>query len=67
MSETPSTWDPTPKAEPEPRGMLAEFWSFFWENWLWWATPTVLILGGLAALVFFSQDESVAPFIYALF
>ena len=62
------TWDPTAEtAEPAQPGLAGQFWSFLWQNWAWWVTPTVLILGGLGYLIYMSKDNTVAPFIYALF
>ena len=51
----------------EKKGLVAEFFSFVWENKIWWITPTVLILVFLAVIVYFTNGSSIAPFFYALF
>ncbi len=69
MSETSNTaWDPSAApAEAAPRGLVGDFFAFLWENKWWWMVPTFLILGLLGFVIFSAQDNSVAPFIYALF
>ena len=63
------TWDPAAKPAPTAaeRGFFADLLLFAWENKLWWIVPTVVILVGLGVLVFVSQNDSFAPFFYALF
>lgn len=42
--------------------------NFLRENWLWIVTPLVLVLGGLAFMVWFmGGDDTSAPFIYNIF
>lgn len=43
---------------------LAEYWRFLRSHPLWWLLPPLLIVGALAALVFFGGDGSVAGFVY---
>lgn len=64
-----SSWDPEAKgaAATGERGFLAELLAFAWENKAWWIVPTVVILAGLGVLVFVCQQDSIAPFFYALF
>lgn len=46
---------------------MSEFWKFLMENKIWWITPIVVILLALFALIFLTQGEGIAPFVYALF
>lgn len=61
---TGSSWDPTEATQGEEE---ETFLQFLGANWLWWATPMVLVLVALLLVVFLAQDSEVAPFIYALF
>ena len=70
-----TSWDPNEKAAPIPagaeaapeRGFFADLLVFAWENKIWWIAPTVIILVGLAVMVYFAQKDTIAPFFYALF
>jgi len=64
QSPAGSSWDPTKADTAEQE---ETFLQFLGSNWLWWATPMVLVLVALLAVVFLAQDSEVAPFIYALF
>ncbi|MEW6744883.1 MAG: DUF5989 family protein [Planctomycetota bacterium] len=56
------------ETSPEQRSSLVgQFFSFLWENKIWWITPTVLILVLLAVVVYLTSGSSIAPFFYALF
>jgi Family of unknown function (DUF5989) len=48
-------------------GIVGEFFSFLWDQKLWWMIPmmTVFLIFGL--LLVFTQGSAVAPFIYTLF
>ncbi|MFH0945466.1 MAG: DUF5989 family protein [Planctomycetota bacterium] len=46
---------------------MGEFWKFLMENKAWWITPTVVIILGLVALIWLTDGESIAPFVYNLF
>jgi len=48
-------------------GIVAELFSFLWEQKLWWMIPmmSVFVLFGL--LLVFTQGSALAPFIYTLF
>ena len=45
--------------------LVGEFFSFAWQNKVWWIIPIVLVL--LLLAVFIVTGTSVAPFIYTLF
>lgn len=47
--------------------VLKELGLFLWQNRCWWIAPIVIIVILLGALIFFTQNSSVVPFIYALF
>ena len=47
--------------------ILGEFWSFLKARKKWWLTPIVVMLILLGALIVFSQNSALAPFIYTLF
>ncbi len=46
--------------------VIAEYRVFLRRHFLWWILPPVLILAGLAALVCFGGDGSVAGFVYGV-
>ncbi len=48
------------------QSLIREFLAFLRANRKWWLLPLVLVLLGLAALVFLSST-AVAPFVYTLF
>ncbi len=51
----------------QPRtGLFAEFVDFVLHNKKWWLTPIILVLLGVAALVWLG-GSGIAPFIYAIF
>ena len=71
--ETKPSWDPElddPQAPIIPIrdrvGIMGEFWTFLWENKIWWLAPTVLVLAVLALVLFLAGGSVVAPFFYAL-
>ncbi|HPO06268.1 MAG TPA: DUF5989 family protein [Candidatus Gracilibacteria bacterium] len=47
--------------------MLQEFFRFVWKRKLWWMAPLFLIMLVLSALIIFTQNSILAPFIYTLF
>ncbi len=47
--------------------ILKEFWEFLRVRKKWWLTPIVIFLVLLGALIVFTQNSAVAPFIYTLF
>jgi hypothetical protein len=47
--------------------ILKELWGFLKVRKRWWLAPIVIVLILLGALIIFSQQSSVAPFIYTLF
>jgi len=47
--------------------ILKEFWDFLKVRKKWWLTPIVVIMVLLGALIVFSQESTLAPFIYTLF
>ena len=49
------------------KSTIREFWEFLKERKLWWMTPIILTLLALSALIFFTAETAVAPFIYTLF
>ena len=67
-----TSWDPEAKpaagadATVE-RGFFADLLVFAWENKWWWIVPTLVILLGLGTMIFFAQEQQIAPFFYALF
>jgi hypothetical protein len=48
-------------------GIVGEFFTFLWDQKLWWMIPmmTVFLIFGL--LLVFTQGSAIAPFIYTLF
>lgn len=48
------------------QSLTREFVAFMGENKKWWLTPLILVLLGLAGLIFLS-GTAVAPFVYTLF
>ena len=50
----------------KPISLAREFWLFITENKKWWLVPILLVLGLVAALMFFGSTGA-APFIYTLF
>ncbi|MFA6091905.1 MAG: DUF5989 family protein [Elusimicrobiota bacterium] len=46
--------------------LIRELFDFMLENKKWWMIPIVVVLLGMAALVFLSGSAA-APFIYTLF
>jgi hypothetical protein len=46
---------------------LKEFWQFLRVRKRFWLLPLIIILALFAALVVFTKDSVVAPFIYVLF
>ena len=65
-----TSWDPEAKpadAEPIERGFFADLMLFAWENKWWWIVPTLVILLGLGTMIYFAQEQQIAPFFYALF
>ncbi|MBI3507686.1 MAG: hypothetical protein HY059_22860 [Proteobacteria bacterium] len=48
------------------QSLIREFAGFLMENKKWWLIPLVLVLLGLAGLIFLS-GTAVAPFVYTLF
>jgi hypothetical protein len=46
---------------------MREFWKFLMENKVWWITPMVVILVGLVFLIYVTQGDAIAPFVYTLF
>lgn len=46
---------------------MRDFWRFLMENKVWWITPTVLVLVLLVALIMYTNDGQIAPFVYSLF
>lgn len=47
--------------------LLKEFWGFLRVRKKWWLTPIIVMFLLLGALIFFTQSNVVAPFIYTLF
>jgi hypothetical protein len=47
------------------KALATDFWHFLTHYKAWWITPIVLVLLGLAALVFLTDDPAVVPFIYS--
>ena len=47
------------------RDAPADFWHFLTHYKVWWITPIVVILLGLAAVALLTDDPTVIPFIYA--
>ena len=65
-----TSWDPEAKPAdetPVERGFFADLLLFAWENKWWWIVPTLVILLGLGTMIFFAQEQQIAPFFYALF
>ena len=66
------SWDPAARPAQggdaaADRGFFADLLVFAWENKWWWITPALVILVLLGAMIWFAQDQSIAPFFYALF
>ena len=49
------------------RGIVGEFFRFLREEWIWWVTPVVIILVAMAALIWYGEGSTIAPFFYAIF
>jgi hypothetical protein len=47
--------------------IVKEFWGFLRVRKKWWLAPIIIMLLLLGMLIFFSQSQAVAPFIYTLF
>ena len=47
--------------------VLSEFFSFLWQQKLWWLIPMILIFGIVGLLVIFVGSSPLAPIIYPLF
>lgn len=48
-------------------GVVGELLAFLWRERLWWMIPILLAVLAVAALVLFSSNPVVAPFVYTLF
>ncbi len=48
-------------------GIIGEFFSFLWEQKLYWMIPMVIILVAVIAISLLGQTTAVGPFIYTLF
>lgn len=48
-------------------GVVGELLAFLWRERLWWMIPILLAVLGVGALVLFSSNPVVAPFVYTLF
>jgi len=42
-------------------------WKFLKANWIWWVAPIVIVIGGVALLFLFGNEQVVSDFHYALF
>ena len=51
----------------ESRPIMAELFQFLAERKLWWMTPIIIVLLMLGAVIIFTSNAAVAPFIYTLF
>ena len=47
--------------------VLAEFWSFLWQEKKYWLMPIVFVFLLFGLLIAFAQSSALAPFIYTLF
>lgn len=43
------------------------FLKFLKENWIWWVSPIVIVIGGLAVFILITEKGAIAPFFYAIF
>ena len=48
-------------------GIVGEFFSFLWEQKLWWLIPMMSVFLIFGLLLVFTQGSALAPFIYTLF
>jgi hypothetical protein len=48
-------------------GVFGELLFFLWKRKLWWMIPIIIVLVSFGALIVFSSNSAVAPFIYSLF
>ena len=48
-------------------GIVGEFFSFLWDQKLWWMIPMMTVFLIFALLLVFTQGSAIAPFIYTLF
>lgn len=46
---------------------LGSLFAMTWEYKLWWMIPIVIVLVGLAFLLFVAETSYLSPFIYTLF
>ena len=65
-SETESKLEFERLAAERPRGFLAEFVGFLWEEKRWWLMPIVLVLLVISLFIVVT-NTAVGPFIYVLF
>jgi len=49
------------------RHVVAQLWSFLWQEKKYWLMPVVLVFALFGLLIVFSQSSAIAPFIYTLF
>jgi hypothetical protein len=49
------------------RQVVAQLWSFLWQEKKYWLMPVVLVFALFGLLIVFSQSSAIAPFIYTLF
>jgi hypothetical protein len=47
--------------------IFKEYWEFLKASRKWWLTAIIIFLVLLGALIIFTQNSAVAPFIYTLF
>lgn len=48
-------------------GVVGELLAFLWRERLWWLVPILLAVLAVGALVLFTSNPAVAPFVYTLF
>src|SRR5437870_11378456 len=48
-------------------GIVAELFSFLWNNQGWWMLPMITVLVLFAVLLILAESSAIAPFIYTLF
>lgn len=48
-------------------GIIGEFFSFLWEQKLYWMIPMMVILVAVIVISLLGQTTAVGPFIYTLF
>ena len=65
MSEQPNEFDKI-ASERRRSGLVRELWGFVRHTGKWWLVPLLIVLLGLAVLVYLS-GTGLAPFIYTLF